>query len=148
MKAVLLLAALALALPLPAAAQMYKCVDERGVTHYTDKPRPGCKGGEVDIRGSPSISGGVARPPQDVNQQEADFQRRRIERERADEKSAAQRARQEERCAGMHLELQRMSSARRLVTVDAKGERTEVDEAARNARIENLKSQIGRQCPQ
>lgn len=41
----------------PAAAQVYKCVDARGVTHYSDKPQPGCKGGPVDIRGSPPISG-------------------------------------------------------------------------------------------
>ena len=28
----------------PAAAQMYKCVDSRGVTHYTDKPlTSGCR---------------------------------------------------------------------------------------------------------
>jgi hypothetical protein len=35
----------------PAYAQMYKCVDQRGVTHYSDKPLPpSCKGGEVKIR--------------------------------------------------------------------------------------------------
>jgi uncharacterized protein DUF4124 len=28
----------------PAAAQLFKCVDARGRTHYTDKPLPGCKG--------------------------------------------------------------------------------------------------------
>ena len=29
----------------PAYAQMYKCVDSRGVTHYSDKPLPpSCKG--------------------------------------------------------------------------------------------------------
>ena len=28
---------------LPAAAQMVKCVDERGRTHYTDKPEVDCK---------------------------------------------------------------------------------------------------------
>lgn len=37
-----LLAALLL-LPLSAAAQMVKCVDERGRTHYTDKPEVDCK---------------------------------------------------------------------------------------------------------
>ena len=37
-----LLAALLL-LPLCAAAQMVKCVDERGRTHYTDKPETDCK---------------------------------------------------------------------------------------------------------
>jgi hypothetical protein len=26
----------------PAAAQLHKCIDERGRTHYTDKPVPGC----------------------------------------------------------------------------------------------------------
>lgn len=28
---------------LPAAAQLHKCIDERGRTQYTDKPVPGCK---------------------------------------------------------------------------------------------------------
>ena len=41
----LLLAILLLA-SAPAAAQMFKCVDARGRTHYTDKPLPGCKGEE------------------------------------------------------------------------------------------------------
>lgn len=57
-----LAAALALAAA-PAAAQMFKCVDDRGVTHYTDKPQPNCKGGPVDIRGSPLISGAPSKPP-------------------------------------------------------------------------------------
>src|SRR2546422_8821888 len=38
----------------PAYAQMYKCVDSRGVTHYSDKPMPpSCKGGAVKIRATP-----------------------------------------------------------------------------------------------
>ncbi len=35
--------AVLLAFSLPAQAQMYKCVDEKGKTRYTDKPIPGCK---------------------------------------------------------------------------------------------------------
>ena len=35
--------AVLLAFSIPAHAQMYKCVDERGVTRYSDKPMPGCK---------------------------------------------------------------------------------------------------------
>ena len=31
------------------AQTIYKCVDARGVTRYTDQPQPGCKGGEVKI---------------------------------------------------------------------------------------------------
>ena len=45
----------------PAYAQMYKCVDPRGVTHYSDKPLPpSCKGGAVKIRGTPPS--GTSRP--------------------------------------------------------------------------------------
>ena len=131
--------------PLPGFAQMYKCVDERGVTQYSDKPRPGCK--EVDIRSSPPLSGTAPRPTQDVNRDEADFQRRRIERERAEQKAASQRAALERRCAALHTELQRLATTRRLVTVDAKGERTEVDDATRNARMATVKAEIARQCP-
>jgi hypothetical protein len=43
----------------PAYAQMYKCVDARGVTHYSDKPLPpSCKGGEVKIRATPPAGTG------------------------------------------------------------------------------------------
>jgi Domain of unknown function (DUF4124) len=46
----------------PAYAQMYKCVDGRGVTHYSDKPMPpSCKGGAVKIRGT-QPSTGTSRP--------------------------------------------------------------------------------------
>jgi phage protein D len=141
------LAAIAVSLfPACAIAQMYKCVDERGVTHYSDKPSPGCKGSEVDIRASPPMSGASPRSAQDLKQQETDFQRRRIAREREEEKAAAQRAALERRCAAMQTELQRLGTPRRLVSVDAKGERTEVDETTRNARMVSLKAEIDRQC--
>ena len=39
-----LLLAVLLAAAGPAGAQMFKCVDAKGRTHYTDKPLPGCKG--------------------------------------------------------------------------------------------------------
>ena len=39
----ILIATALLALALPAQAQMYKCVDARGKTQYSDKPIPGCR---------------------------------------------------------------------------------------------------------
>jgi len=48
----------------PAYAQMYKCVDQRGVTHYSDKPLPpSCKGGEVKIRATPPTGTGAPSVP-------------------------------------------------------------------------------------
>ena len=76
----------------PAAAQMYKCVDARGVTRYTDQPQPGCKGKEVEIRGQPLISDGPPPQSKDASELERDYQRRKINEGRAreaEEKAAA-----------------------------------------------------------
>ena len=126
-------------------AQMFKCVDERGVTHYTDKPRPGCKGGEVDIRGQPPISGKVT-PREDLSSEEREFRRRQIQRERGEERDKQQAAARERRCASMHAEVQRLQTARRVATVDAKGQRTFLDDAAREQRVQQLQAEIERQC--
>jgi len=65
-----------------AQAQMYKCVDARGVTQYADKPCPGGKGKEVDIQGQPPISGKVTPGREDLKAAERDFQRRQALQER------------------------------------------------------------------
>lgn len=127
---------------------MYKCVDERGVTHYTDKPRPGCKGGEVDIRGQPPISGKLAPRKEDFGREERDYQRRRIGRERGEERDRQQLAAKQRRCASLRAELQRLQSQRRVVVVDAKGERTFMDDAAREKRVAQLSDETARGCPQ
>jgi hypothetical protein len=139
--------AAALALLLAAAgaahAQMYKCVDERGVTHYTDKPRPGCKGGEVDIRPIPPMGGGIKAPAADLKRQDADFRRRQIEREKHE---ATDRKALDQRCQRVRNELLRLQSAGRIARLDEKGERVYMDDAVRQQRIEQLKSEL-RGCP-
>ena len=135
--------ALALLAALPAAAQMYKCVDERGVTHYSDKPRPGCKGGEVDIRPIPPISGSIAPANRDLAKQEAEFSRRQIEREETEAKAKEAR---EERCARLRQEQNWLSFAGPLSHTDAQGRPDYVDDATRDARMAKVKEQL-RLCP-
>jgi Domain of unknown function (DUF4124) len=138
------LALAALLIALPASAQMYKCVDERGVVHYTDKPTAGCKGGLVDIQPIPPLSG-QATKPQAPNpaQQDADFNRRQIERERQD---SLGKAAQNERCARVRQELAWLSAATRVARINDAGERVYMDDATRDARMAQLKQQI-RACP-
>ena len=58
-----LLACLLLFLAAPAVqAQMYKCVDERGKTRYSDKPIPDCKSG-VTITAPPKPSDAKSAAP-------------------------------------------------------------------------------------
>ena len=64
MKPRAILAATLLVCAAPAFAQMYKCVDARGRTHYTDKPGPDCKGGPVEMRIAPAPAPRPASPAQ------------------------------------------------------------------------------------
>jgi hypothetical protein len=127
----------------PAWAQMYKCVDERGVTHYSDKPRPGCKGGEVNIKGAPPASGALQPRQDDIARQNADFSRRQIERERAESKD---KKALETRCARLRQENARLSSGVRMANITPQGERVFLEDAKRDARLAQLKEEL-RGCP-
>jgi hypothetical protein len=106
---------------------MYKCVDQKGVTHYTDAPLPGCKGGEVDIGPAPS----------------ADFRRRQNERAQAE---ASLRAALETRCKALRLEHARLSSGSRLAQIDADGERVYLPDELKDQRLAEVREAM-RACP-
>jgi hypothetical protein len=126
-----------------AAAQMYKCVDARGVVTYSDKPSPGCKGGPVDIQPIPSLSGHGTTPPPSASQQDTDFRRRQIERERQE---AAEKAALAQRCARVRQELAWLSASARVARINDAGERVYMDDSAREARLADLRQQA-RDCP-
>jgi hypothetical protein len=135
-------AALLLAIALPAQAQMYKCVDERGVTRYTDEAGARCK--PVDIRGSPPISGGVQPPGGgDLPRQDADFKRRQLEREKA---AAREKQALTERCARLRAERGTLSTGRRLARINDKGERVYLEDADRDRRVAELQRELAA-CP-
>ena len=126
-----------------AQAQMYKCVDARGVVQYSDKPSPGCRGGPVDIQPIPSLSGHGTTPPPTASQQDTDFRRRQIERERLE---ASEKAAQMERCSRVRQELAWLSASTRVSRINDAGERVYMDEATRESRLAQLKQQM-RACP-
>jgi hypothetical protein len=140
-----LLLGLCLLLSAPlACAQMYKCVDANGVTHYTDKPRPDCKGGKVDIKSSPASSGSAVAPrSEDFARQDADFKRRQIQREQAE---ARDQAALKQHCARLRQEHEWLSYGGRISQRDSKGQRVYVEDAERNARLAQVKSEL-RACP-
>ena len=93
----------------PCAAQMYKCVDGKGVTHYTDVPLPGCKGGEA--ADSPARA-----------QAEANL-----------------RAAVETRCRALRLEHARLSSGSALAQIDADGERVYLPDELKDRRLAEVR---------
>lgn len=120
---------------------MYKCTNERGVVQYTDKPGAGCKA--VDIRPSPPISGALQTPSEDLARQEAEFRKRQIDR---DASQAEERNAQVERCVRMRRELTVLSTSRRMVRINERGEREFMDDSARDQKVADLQREIAR-CP-
>lgn len=135
-----------LACALPAQAQMYKCRDANGVTHYSDKPQPDCAGQAVDIRAQPPISGKLGTSGGDVGEAERDFQRRRIEREHKEGAQAKADEARRKRCDALKAEYQRFTIANRIVSYDSKGERRYLDSAEREARSAQMQAQIASEC--
>jgi hypothetical protein len=141
------LLAVLLAAALPAQAQIYKCVDERGVTHYSDNPGSGCKGKEVDIRPIPPVSGKVQEGDRDTTRADTDFNRRRIEREHAEANEKSAREARQQNCAGLRVEVGRLSAGRRVIEkYNEKGERVFMDDETRDKRLAELNEQL-RACP-
>jgi hypothetical protein len=85
----------------PASAQLYKWTDERGVTHYSEKPPADKKGAPVTLRdatggaGAPAAKSGrsASNSQGSLEEQEREFQRRQRER---DERNAADERRLQE----------------------------------------------------
>lgn len=128
------------------ALTLYKCVDARGVTHYTEQPIPGCKGRELDIQPVPAPSG-VERPEaRGLEEQEREMRRRQVERGQALEKELAERKQREQRCLALRSEHARIATGRRIAQVDAKGERSFMDDDVRQARIAQLQDEISKVC--
>lgn len=141
----LLPAALLLASLQAGAAQMYKCVDAKGVTHYTEQPLPGCTGRAIDVKPLPPPSGTERAPAADIGEKEREFRRRQIERGEAARKSAAEARKRERRCARAQAELNRLSQSR-LYVRNAKGEREFLDEAAAAAHIARQQEEVSEAC--
>ncbi len=58
-------AAILLAASLPAAAQVYKCVDSRGKSHYSDQPVAGCKTQAINVQPNTATALSVPSRPAD-----------------------------------------------------------------------------------
>jgi len=130
----------------PAAAQVYKWVDEKGVTHYGERAPQGTKAKEVEQRlANPGPASGTA-APQDWKEKEAEFKRRRIDAERTDAKQKQNQEAMERACAQARNRLAVANSGRRLFRLNDKGERTYVGDEERNAAIAQAEQAVAQNC--
>jgi hypothetical protein len=134
------------ALVIPASAQVYKWVDEKGVTHYGERAPQGKKAQEVEQRlANPGPAPGKKAQP-DWKQQDLEFRKRRIETEQTEAKNKRQEDSQRLVCKQARDELALFRSARGVFHLDEKGERVFQSDAERNASIAHQERSVSELC--
>jgi hypothetical protein len=134
------------ALLVPASAQVYKWVDEKGVTHYGERPPQGRNAQEVRERlANPGPAPGKAVEP-DWKERELEFRGRRIEAEQAETRQERQETADRQACNRTRDRLVQIKSALRLYRLDEKGERVYQSEEDRQGAIAQLERQVTERC--
>lgn len=132
----------------PAQAQVFKWVDEKGRVQYGEKPPDGVKATELKSPGpSPSV-----RPesPESWKEKDLEFQRRRVEREEQLRKEAAARDRSSvadrNECARARRLLEALETSV-VYSRNQKGERVYLEDSERPAKVEEAKKRVEQSCP-
>ena len=150
------LLALALFVATSAAdAAIYKWVDDKGVTHYSEQPPPGKKKPEpVPIRSqpAPATSQGTqgTADRKTWQQQEAEFQQRRVEQEMQRKKRETEgkytAAVRKEKCVLARQNLHALEEKRPVFRINEKGEREFFDDKAREQALERMRAVVEENC--
>ncbi|MBI5751558.1 MAG: DUF4124 domain-containing protein [Hydrogenophilales bacterium] len=139
-----------------ASPGIYKWVDEKGVTHYSETPPPSeQKAKKIEVKPPSPVSGaeGGGGEGKSWQQKEQEFQKRQAEREEArkQQEAADTAARREakireERCATAKHNLETLQMRTPVYRTDEKGERVYVDDRVRAAEIARMKKEIETYC--
>lgn len=132
-----------------AHAQVYKWVDEKGRTHYGEKPPEGVKSSEV-ARPTPPSDPAKAKAPDDWRRKAQDAKRDQVQREQAEEQArrreASLRAQREQRCRNARIALDRLENVHNLYKYDERGERVYLSDAQREPEKARVRGEIREHC--
>ena len=143
-----ILAALLLAFAAGDAAALYKWVDDKGVTQYTESPPPDRKATKMEIKSSPSAVR-TDDTPEGWKEREREMRTKRLDKEQADD---AERKRVERDTANRHarcLNAQRaleMLTSRPVYRTNERGERVYLEDHQRAKEIEDFRAQARENC--
>ena len=130
-----------------AAAEVYKWVDEKGVTQYSESPPPDGKATKVQTAPAPVPAKDASANWKD---KELDSRRSRIEREQSEDharrKAEHDTARRTNRCIAARRELKLLQEQRPIYEVNPKGERVYLADKDRPAEIEAARRAVAANC--
>lgn len=131
--------------------QIYKWVDEKGVTHYTATPPPAGKAQVMKAApAGPSSDAGAGKAAQKSwQEQEIEFRQRRVEAEEAERKQKAQASREvalRRACASARADLASLQLERPMYRVDERGDRRYIEDHERAELIRRTEQIVQRDC--
>jgi hypothetical protein len=127
-----------------AAQTMYKWVDEKGVTHFSQDPPPdGAKGTKIDVRPTPPS----APAADNWREREQQAKQKRAQQGMADEtarqKEESQRA---SKCRTAQRQADAMENYSRVFRLDDKGQRVYLEDKERASELAQARRDIAEYC--
>jgi len=130
--------------PLGIAQSMYKWVDEKGRTVFSETPPPaGVKGEKIEVRTQPAEKPAVENWKQREQQSRERRAKQGMDEEKARQQDEAQR---ERRCYNARVRYDRMSTPGAVYRFDSKGERVYYTDDERAAQAEEAKRDMASYC--
>jgi len=132
-------------------AELIKWTDADGMVHYADTLPPDVKKSDT-IRnnlGKGQAAAPAAFSSKNVTEREAEIKKTKTEKSEASEKQAQKEAESEAKknnCFSAQQNLRAIEEGARMVTYDANGERTYLDDAAREQRMNDARKAISDNC--
>ena len=143
-------ACLALAAFAAGAQSMYKWVDEKGTTHFSEHPPPdGAKASKVAPKVTPpsSPAAGPAKSNAEAwRAQETEFRKRQVERGQRDQAEQRERAEREQLCSQARRRLASLLNSSRIYRDHEDGTRTYLNEAQRDSAVAGQRATVKEHC--
>ena len=131
-------------------AGLSKWVDADGKVHYSDTPPPEVTTQSVrNIAGKDEADAPASYSQKSIAEQEAELKKAKQLKNEAEQKKAQQDANAQAKknnCTAARENVQTLKNATRIVTYDAKGERTYMDDSTRAQRLEESNKEISTYC--
>jgi hypothetical protein len=129
------------------AGPMYKWVDEKGVTHFSDDPPPGGKAQKMDVKPSPSSSEPSAPlRVEDVRKRALELRDERLAREKRDEDAKRKADQDRSRCVSAQNRIESLRLQRRRYSMNERGERVYMEDKDRDAEMEKAQQAVEKYC--
>ncbi len=133
-----------------AHAQAYRWTDKNGHAQFGDIPPPGVNATPLNLPATPpAASGSGDKPPLTPAEEQQQFRKRQLDKQKAEEKAQKERERaqaKQQNCASAQESLRMLQSGQRVVKIDAKGERYFIDDAQRAQETARAQDAVKQWC--